>query len=171
VRIKAAPLRGAVARPPPGSALGAPARHRRAAARQQIFRLIQVGPVLRGPSSSASQCPARDCRVKGGPPGRRFAQTLDPAATPGDWGACEEQRGGAGHGCAWRSTWHLRHTHAGDAVDSAGGDERAKWAFVPLTSVGPLRFGMTWNEVVAALGGVRPARLSAPRGPIHRAGR
>jgi hypothetical protein len=33
--------------------------------------------------------------------------------------------------------------------------ERAKWDFVPLTSVGPLRFGMIWNEVVAALGGVR----------------
>jgi hypothetical protein len=34
--------------------------------------------------------------------------------------------------------------------------EREKWDFIPLTAVGPLRFGMTYDEVVAAFGGVRP---------------
>ena len=35
--------------------------------------------------------------------------------------------------------------------------ERTKWNFVPLTNVGPLQFGMSYDEVVAALGGVGPA--------------
>jgi hypothetical protein len=35
--------------------------------------------------------------------------------------------------------------------------EREQWTFIPLTAVGPLRFGMTYDEAVAALGGIRPA--------------
>ncbi|MBT8225650.1 MAG: hypothetical protein HKP61_15605 [Dactylosporangium sp.] len=34
-------------------------------------------------------------------------------------------------------------------------DERAQWTFVPLASVGPLRFGMDPGEVTAVLGGAR----------------
>lgn len=37
--------------------------------------------------------------------------------------------------------------------------ERDRWQFVPLERVGPLRFGMTHDEVVAALDGVRNIEL------------
>ena len=43
------------------------------------------------------------------------------------------------------SVWDVKH-------DS----ERVPWTFVPLVSVGPLRFGAGHDEVVAALGGVAP---------------
>jgi hypothetical protein len=41
---------------------------------------------------------------------------------------------------------------------------RVQWNFVPFSAVGPLRFGMTHEEVVAALGGIRPgAQFGGPR--------
>ena len=41
--------------------------------------------------------------------------------------------------------------------DVKGDEERDHWSFAPMTSVGPLRFGMSSDEVVAALGGGEPA--------------
>jgi hypothetical protein len=56
---------------------------------------------------------------------------------------------------------------AGVAVDET---DRVQWTFTPFHTAGPLRFGMTHQEVVAALGGIRPAAwfsgLSSP-GPVR----
>ncbi|MFI7401578.1 hypothetical protein ACIBW9_14050 [Streptomyces sp. NPDC049541] len=41
--------------------------------------------------------------------------------------------------------------------------ERAQWVFVPQVGVGPLRFGMTPDDVSAALGSEAPARRLAQR--------
>jgi hypothetical protein len=43
---------------------------------------------------------------------------------------------------------------AGVALDETN---RVQWNFTPYTAVGPLRFGMTHEEVVTALGGFRPS--------------
>ncbi|MEV4524096.1 MULTISPECIES: hypothetical protein [Micromonospora] len=41
--------------------------------------------------------------------------------------------------------------------DVKGDEERDHWSFVPMASVGPLRFGMSSDKVAAALGGGEPA--------------
>jgi hypothetical protein len=88
----AAPLRGAGGQRS-ASALGGPAGAAPRLSSPQISQAHPArSPVLpESPSSSPHDCPARGHRVKGGPAGRRFAQTLDPVPAPKDSAPIEEE--------------------------------------------------------------------------------
>jgi len=76
----------------PGSAVERPARHTPGHTRQ-AGKSTSAHATQTGTARSrllAPDCPARSHCVKGGPAGRRFVQTLDPAAAPKGSGACEQ---------------------------------------------------------------------------------
>jgi hypothetical protein len=85
-RIKAAPAAPLARRQRWAQRWGRPPTARRAAPcrARRSRRLNDTWPLQRAAVFLAPDCPARGHRVKGAPPGRRFAQTLDPASTRKD---------------------------------------------------------------------------------------
>jgi hypothetical protein len=108
-------------------------RRRAAPADQPGSSVMRSGAA--GPSSSAIQCPARGHRVKGGPTGRRFVQTLDPAPARLDSAPAGKR--------AWWLNSMVRHRSLAQRTEDPSGNVGYGYGI----QLGSLAAGASRNEV------------------------